>query len=186
MLRIKELLKEKKMTAKELAVKIGMTETGLSLIVKEKGNPPLNTLERIATALDVEIWELFTKSNSSNNFIAMVKSEENFYYASTLEELEDIILELKELKRTDFSRIKEKFLSVASEITTSKKNNNEKFDSLEIWESGVWSELYNPESSDLENIERFKQHGITLSVSSFKKLLKDVEVFKIKNIVNTP
>lgn len=60
MLRIKEILKEKKMTAKELAATIGMTETGLSLIVKGNGNPPLNTLKKIADGLGVPVSALFT------------------------------------------------------------------------------------------------------------------------------
>lgn len=59
-MRIKELLKEKGMTAKELAAKIGMTETGLSIAMGENGNPPLKRLEQIASTLGVEVSELFS------------------------------------------------------------------------------------------------------------------------------
>ena len=36
-MRVKELLKEKGMTAKELAARLGMTETGLSIAISDKG-----------------------------------------------------------------------------------------------------------------------------------------------------
>lgn len=60
-MRIKELLREKGITAKELASIIGMTETGLSIAMGENGNPPLKRLEQIATALGVPVTELFDK-----------------------------------------------------------------------------------------------------------------------------
>lgn len=52
-MRIKELFREKGITAKELASMIGMTETGLSIAMGENGNQPLKRLEQIATALGV-------------------------------------------------------------------------------------------------------------------------------------
>lgn len=58
-MRVKEILKEKGIAAKELAAKIGMTETGLSIAISEKGNPPLKRLQDIASALDVSVAELF-------------------------------------------------------------------------------------------------------------------------------
>ena len=61
-MRVKEILKEKGMTAKELAARLGMTETGLSIAIGDNGNPPLKRLQEIASILDVE---LFTpKSNT--------------------------------------------------------------------------------------------------------------------------
>ncbi len=58
-MRVKELLKERGMAAKELAAKLGMTETGLSIAISDKGNPPLQRLQQIATALEVPIVDLF-------------------------------------------------------------------------------------------------------------------------------
>ena len=60
-MRIKELLREKGITAKELASIIGMTETGLSIAMGENGNPPLKRLEQIAAVLGVPVTELFDK-----------------------------------------------------------------------------------------------------------------------------
>lgn len=47
------------MTAKELAARLGMTETGLSIAIGDNGNPPLKRLQEIAEILDVEVTELF-------------------------------------------------------------------------------------------------------------------------------
>lgn len=58
-MRVKEILKEKGMTAKELAAKLGMTETGLSITIGENGNPPLNRLNQIASVLGVPVSALF-------------------------------------------------------------------------------------------------------------------------------
>ena len=49
-MRVKELLKERGMTAKELAARLGMTET------------PLKRLQEIADILGVEVPELFAAS----------------------------------------------------------------------------------------------------------------------------
>lgn len=55
--RIKELLKERNMTQKDLAQKIGVSAVTLNRYMT--GNPSVSSLEKIAGALDVEISELF-------------------------------------------------------------------------------------------------------------------------------
>lgn len=55
--RIKELLKEKNITQQELADKLGVTR--VSIVKTLAGNPSQETLERIANALDVPMWQLF-------------------------------------------------------------------------------------------------------------------------------
>lgn len=55
--RIKELIKEKGYTQQEFAEKLGMTRIGLSQLVN--GKPSYPTLEKIATALNVPLWQLF-------------------------------------------------------------------------------------------------------------------------------
>lgn len=67
MLRIKEVLKAKGITAKELAVKIGISEGALSLAIN--GNPTVETLDKIASALGVEVSELFAPSSSKEGLI---------------------------------------------------------------------------------------------------------------------
>jgi transcriptional regulator with XRE-family HTH domain len=57
--RIKEILKEKGLTVVTLAKNIGITQPNMSNIINEKTNPSIETLEKIATALNVAIAELF-------------------------------------------------------------------------------------------------------------------------------
>ena len=56
-LRIKEVCKEKGMLFKDLAEKIGITD--IALRASLKGNPTIGTLEKVATALEVPITDLF-------------------------------------------------------------------------------------------------------------------------------
>ena len=60
-MRIKELIKEKGYTQKEFAERLGMTTVGLAQIIA--GKPSYTTLEKIADALEVEIWELLISKN---------------------------------------------------------------------------------------------------------------------------
>ena len=58
-LRVKEVLREKGIKQKEFASQLGMTEVGFSKSINENGNPDLKRLNKIATALNVPISELF-------------------------------------------------------------------------------------------------------------------------------
>jgi len=58
-LRIKEVLKEKGLTGVWLSLQVGITRPNMSNIISGKSKPSLDTLERIATALNVPITELF-------------------------------------------------------------------------------------------------------------------------------
>lgn len=57
-LRVKDICKENGITIGELADKMQMVRESLSRAIN--GNPTLDTLERIATALNVPITELFS------------------------------------------------------------------------------------------------------------------------------
>ena len=56
-LRILEICKQNGYTQKELAEKVGLSPVGLSKAIN--GNPTKDTLERIASALNVPVTELF-------------------------------------------------------------------------------------------------------------------------------
>lgn len=58
-MRIKEILKEKGITGTELAKQLGVTQGAFSQYISANGNPSLKTLQKIATALNVPIQELF-------------------------------------------------------------------------------------------------------------------------------
>lgn len=55
--RIKNLIKKKGFTQEQFAQKMGVTR--MSLVKTLSGNPSYETLQRIAEALGVEMWELF-------------------------------------------------------------------------------------------------------------------------------
>lgn len=65
MLRIREILKLKGLTAKELATRLDISEGALSATLN--GNPTLERLTAIANALGVEVSELFSPTG---NYIA--------------------------------------------------------------------------------------------------------------------
>ena len=60
-LRIKEVIKEQGTTVQELADKMGISRVGLSQHIN--GNPSVEVLERIASALNVQVSDLFEKSS---------------------------------------------------------------------------------------------------------------------------
>lgn len=69
-LRIKEIIKEKHITIQDLADAIGINRVTLSNSIN--GNPTVETLQKIATALNVEVWELFTSSANTGELTALI------------------------------------------------------------------------------------------------------------------
>lgn len=63
--RIKELLKERGMTMSDLASIIGTTQTSISRMLSENGNPTYDTLIRISEALGVGISDLFVNDKNT-------------------------------------------------------------------------------------------------------------------------
>ena len=78
--RIKNLIKEKGFTQEQLAQKMGVTR--MSLVKTLSGNPSYETLQRIAEALGVEMWELFASKeeivNKDKNIICCPKCGARF------------------------------------------------------------------------------------------------------------
>ncbi|MDR1340798.1 MAG: helix-turn-helix domain-containing protein [Prevotellaceae bacterium] len=62
MLRIKEVIKEKGLTVKEVANKLGMSSPSLSDAIN--GNPTVEKVERIAEAIGVPVAELFERPST--------------------------------------------------------------------------------------------------------------------------
>ena len=58
-LRIKELLDEKGIKSVQLSEMIGISKVSISNLLNGKLKPSFDTLEMIATALDVPMWQLF-------------------------------------------------------------------------------------------------------------------------------
>lgn len=56
-IRLKEILSERGITQKELAERLGISTVGMSKIATGD-NPSLSTLQKIADAIGVPVWEL--------------------------------------------------------------------------------------------------------------------------------
>ena len=91
-LRIKEIMQEKGITQKKLAEDIGVAEISLSRSLR--GNPTLDTLERIAAALNVPITELFN-AGTNEELTALIQHKGDYYKATTITELEGIVGKIK-------------------------------------------------------------------------------------------
>lgn len=64
--RIKRLRQVKKLTQEQLSEKMGITSKYLSSIERGKENPTLDTLIKLALALDIEILEIFNYSKEKS------------------------------------------------------------------------------------------------------------------------
>ena len=57
--RIKEIMVEKGVSSVSLADTIGVSKVTVSNLINNKTMPSVETLEKIASALDVPMWQLF-------------------------------------------------------------------------------------------------------------------------------
>lgn len=57
--RIKDIMVEKGVSSVSLASMIGVSKVTVSNLINNKTMPSVETLEKIATALDVPMWQLF-------------------------------------------------------------------------------------------------------------------------------
>lgn len=69
MFRIKEVIKSKNKRVKDIAQIIGIEPPNFSNIINGKSTPSLDMLQRIASALNVHISELFEKDTPNDNII---------------------------------------------------------------------------------------------------------------------
>ncbi len=77
-LRLKELLKEKGITGKELAERVDLSITGMSNIVKGESIPKPDTLTSIAKELDVDIRDLFHSTKETETETLYVNRDGNY------------------------------------------------------------------------------------------------------------
>lgn len=82
--RIKEICRDKGITKKELAEKIGITAVGLAKAIA--GNTTIGTLEKVADALGVDVVELFAEKE---DFVAFVRDKGQIYVFNTIKALKE-------------------------------------------------------------------------------------------------
>ena len=93
-MRIRELIKEKGYTQQEFAELLGMTRVGLAHLIG--GKPSYTTLERIADALQVPVWQLLVAPEDvrSDDFCAFVRYSGKHYFADNVADLLKIVEEV--------------------------------------------------------------------------------------------
>lgn len=97
--RIKEIMVEKGVSSVSLADTIGVSKVTVSNLINNKTMPSVETLEKIASALDVPMWQLFASPvevADKSELTALIQYKENFYKADTIEELKKIVAEIEE------------------------------------------------------------------------------------------
>lgn len=87
-MRIKDVCKEKGITVSQLAEKMGIKQESLSRAIN--GNPTLETLEKIANALGVDITQLFAPS-SSGGIIGVIRIGETNYNINSVSDLAKLL-----------------------------------------------------------------------------------------------
>lgn len=95
-LRVKELLKGKGMTMKELAQRIGGNREVISRALS--GNPTYSVLANIAAALEVPISELFVTPKPQQHTInGVISCDEQTYIIKDLSDIEAAIEDIKKI-----------------------------------------------------------------------------------------
>lgn len=87
-LSVKEVCKEKGLTIQDLADKMEMKRESLSRAIN--GNPTLETLEKIASALGVDVPELFT-SSYSGGIIGVIRIRDTNYNINSVSDLSRLL-----------------------------------------------------------------------------------------------
>lgn len=88
-LRIKELLKERGITSKEMAEYLEIAEPSLSRITTEKQQPRFELLQQIADRLNVEVWQLFKGSDKAVS--GYVEYRGTLHRIRTRQDLEELL-----------------------------------------------------------------------------------------------
>lgn len=101
-MRIKDIIKSRGLTAKEVAATAGVTEAMLSNIASGKGNPSLQSLMKIADALNVSVAELFTDEINANKLIAFIHYNGTGHTPTTIEQIMTV---LKNWNEDEFHKV---------------------------------------------------------------------------------
>lgn len=89
-LRIKDVLENSGIKVSSLAESVGITRANMSNIVNGKSMPSIETLEKIANALEVDITELFA-SSSSGGIIGVIRIGDANYNINSVSDLWNLV-----------------------------------------------------------------------------------------------
>lgn len=89
-LRLKDILKDRGESISSFASRVGITQANMSNIVNAKSSPTLDTLVRIANALNIGITELFQKEPSKEIF-GYIEYHGKIYKVRSFEDLKKLL-----------------------------------------------------------------------------------------------
>ena len=78
-LRLKEILKEKGITGKQLAEDVGVSENNMSRIVRGDQAPRFVLLYKIADVLDVDVRDLFHSTKPKKEDTLYIRDEDGYF-----------------------------------------------------------------------------------------------------------
>ena len=95
MLQVKSICKKQGITLAELANRMGIKPEGVTRMLSDKGNPTISTLENIAKALKVEVYELFDNFNEDMLVRGYLEVGDKIHRINNFNDLETVYNKLK-------------------------------------------------------------------------------------------
>jgi len=94
MLRVKSICKKQGLTLKELAERMEVSPEAVTRILSQNGNPTLTTLENVAKALKVEVYELFDNFSADMLVRGYLEVGDRIHRINNFSELQEIYYKL--------------------------------------------------------------------------------------------
>lgn len=88
-LRVKEVLKEKGYTIQSLSEAMGVNRVSLTNSIN--GNPTVETLEKIASTIGVDISELFV----SDGIVGAIRAKGRTYEINSIDDIKNLLKEIE-------------------------------------------------------------------------------------------
>jgi transcriptional regulator with XRE-family HTH domain len=100
MLRVRSICKMRGITLKELAERMEVSPEAVTRMLSENGNPTLTTLENIAKALKVEVYELFDTFNADMLVHGYLEVNDRIHRINNFSDLQEIYFKLSSRNET--------------------------------------------------------------------------------------
>lgn len=97
-MRIKEVLRKHGITQEEIANRLGINRVSVNRLLNDKNDMRVSTAEKFAAAIGCRVGELF-EEEKDEDFTAFIRYKGRHYNADSLEELENIIENIKNISK---------------------------------------------------------------------------------------
>lgn len=92
---ITQIAKRHGLTLKELAEKIGISESTLKATIGKNGNPSVNTLKKIANAIGCEVGDFFAPTNyNANTIVGFIKYRGKIKEINSCDDVRELLNEI--------------------------------------------------------------------------------------------